>query len=49
MYFFDSVCDYCEEVLGASERDCSNCPYGNPCYGCEHNEKGDCHAQCMTE
>lgn len=37
-------CERCEDMLG-SDRDCENCPIGNPCYGCEHYKK-DCCGQC---
>ena len=43
-----TICEYCEEVLGATEMDCNHCPYGNPCYGCEHDENGDCKGQCYS-
>lgn len=42
------VCEYCELVLGATNRDCKNCYIGNPCLGCEHyeNARNDCCGQC---
>lgn len=40
------VCEYCELVLGATEKDCMNCYIGNPCIGCVHYENDDCDGQC---
>lgn len=39
------VCEYCELVLGATERDCDNCYIGNPCLGCEYYIYIDCVGQ----